>query len=195
MATAEKQTENIIQGTKKHIIEIARCLFSDYSYLGVSMNDIAKKLNITKAALYYHFTGKAEIYKKVLDEVSNELSASIAEALNEKTADRKLHKLIKNYLDFGLREKNLVKSLVLKLSPADSQIKRHIKQLRKRMIDLIRPLIEEVSEEKKIVSKIDSNLLASLLTGMMDGLILEYSFLDKKNSSDKTANQIIAVLF
>ena len=25
------------------------------------MNDITKKLNITKAALYYHFTGKEEV--------------------------------------------------------------------------------------------------------------------------------------
>jgi len=33
--------------------------------LGVSISDIAKKLNITKAALYYHF-GKAEIYEKSL---------------------------------------------------------------------------------------------------------------------------------
>ncbi len=118
-----KQQEDIIQGTKKHIIEAARGLFSEYSYLGVSMSDIAKKLNITKAALYYHFTGKTEIYKNVLDEVFSNLSLTVGIAFNEKTVDEKLRKLIKNYLDFGLKEKNLIKALLLKLSPADSQIK------------------------------------------------------------------------
>ncbi len=90
-----KQGEDIIQGTKKHIIEVARRLFSEYSYLGVSMSDIAKKLNITKAALYYHFTGKTEIYKRVLDKVFDDLSLSIDEALKETTIDKKFRKLIK----------------------------------------------------------------------------------------------------
>ena len=58
---------NVIQNTKENIINMARKLFSERTYLAVSMSDIANKLNITKAALYYHFTGKAEIYKKVLE--------------------------------------------------------------------------------------------------------------------------------
>ena len=195
METIKKPQENIIQDTKQYIIGTARSLFSEYSYLGVSMSDIAKKLNITKAALYYHFTGKAEIYTEVLDEVFDSLSLSISEAINEKTVDKKLHKLIRNYLDFGLKEKNLVKSLMLKLSPADPQIKNHITQLRERVIGLIQPVIEEVSASKKITRKVDSKLLTSLLAGMMDGLILEYSFLNKKIKSGKIADQIIAVLF
>lgn len=195
MEIIKKPQENIIQDTKQYIIGTARNLFSEYSYLGVSMGDIAKKLNITKAALYYHFTGKAEIYTEVLDEVFNSLNLSISEALNEKTVDKKLHKLIKNYLDFGLKEKNLVKSLMLKLSPADPQIKNHITQLRERVIGLIQPVIKEVSASKKITRKIDSQLITSLLTGMMDGLLLEYSFLNKKIDSEKVSDQIIAVLF
>jgi len=57
-------SEVIVQNTKKCIIDTARRFFSEYNYLAVSMSDIAKKLNITKAALYYHFTSKAEIYQK-----------------------------------------------------------------------------------------------------------------------------------
>ena len=195
MTTVEKQEEDIIQDTKKHIIETARRLFSEYSYLGVSMNDIAKKLNITKAALYYHFTGKAEIYIKVLDEVFDNLTLSITEALNEKTTDKKLRKLIKNYLDFGFKEKNLIKALMFKLSPGDSQIKKYIIQLREQTADLIQPLIKEMIANKKLTHKVESKLATSLLTGMMDGLLLEYSFLNKKVDSEKVSNQIIAMLF
>lgn len=184
-----------LQGTEKRILETARRLFSDYSYLGVSMSDIAKKLNITKAALYYHFTGKGEIYEKVLDRVFNSLCLSITEALNEKTAERKLEKLIKNYLDFGLREKNFIKALMLKLSPADPQIRRHIIQLREKATDLIQPLIEEMIVRKKLSQRVNSKLVTSLLTGMMDGLLLEYSFLNKKIDPEKVSSQIIKVLF
>ncbi|NCF75049.1 MAG: TetR family transcriptional regulator [Xanthomonadaceae bacterium] len=190
-----KQKEDVIKGTKKHIIQIARQLFSDYSYLGVSMSDIAKKLNITKAALYYHFTGKVEIYKKVLNEVFDNLILSIMDAYNKKTTDKKLHKLIKNYLDFGFKEKNLIKALMFKLSPTDSQIKKYIIQLREQVAGLIQPLIKEMIANKKLTHKVDSRLTTSLLTGMMDGLLLEYSFLNKKIDSKKVSDQIIAMLF
>jgi len=190
-----KQTGDVAQDTKKYIIDTARRLFSDYSYLGVSMSDIAKKLNITKAALYYHFTGKAEIYEKVLDDVFNDLSLSIAEASNEVTIDKKLHKLIKNYLDFGFKEKNLIKALMLKLSPADDQITKHIAQLRERVVSLIQPVIEEAFTSKKLTKKVDVRLLTSLLTSTIDGLLLEYSFLNKKINSAKMSDQIIALLF
>ncbi len=197
MTIIEKQQEqeDIIQNTKTRIIDVACQLFSEYSYLGVSMNDIAKKLNITKAALYYHFTGKSEIYKKVLNGVFNNLSLDIAKAFKEKTTNKKLHKLIKNYLDFGFKEKNLIKALMLKLSPDNLQIRTYIIQLRKEIKYLIQPIIKEMIVKKEITKKVDSHLLTSLLTGMMDGLLLEYSFLNKKIDSKKISNQIINILF
>jgi len=195
MKITKKEHEDTIQHTKEYIINTARGLISKYCYSGVSMNDIAKKLNITKAALYYHFINKAEIYKKVLDEAFNGLNAVIIEASKEKTADKKLHQLIKNYLSFGLKEKTLIKSLMLKLSPSDPQVKKHIIQLRKSVINLIQPIVKQVSVNRKSTQKIDPKLLTSLLTGMMDGLILEYSLQNVKIDLKKVSNQIITVLF
>jgi len=190
-----KKSEDIIQDTKKYITEAARQLFSEFSYLGVSMNSIAQKLNITKAALYYHFTGKKEIYEKVLDNVFNDLNLSIHQALKEDTIDKKLRKLIKNYLNFGLREKNFIRALMLKLPPTDNQIIKHIIKLREQVINLIQPVIEEAVTGKKLIKRVDIKLLTSLFVGMMDGLLLEYSLLNKNIDSEKVSNQIIAILF
>lgn len=159
------------------------------------MSDIAKKLNITKAALYYHFASKAEIYEKVLDNVFDDLSLTIAQASNEAKIDKKIHKLVKNYLDFGFKEKNLIKASVLKLSPSDHQITEKITQLRKRLTGLVQPIIEQVLANKKFTKKVDGKLLTSLLTSIMDGLLLKYSFLNKKMNSAKASEQIIAALF
>jgi AcrR family transcriptional regulator len=195
MKTTTKQSKDVIQDTKEYIINTARCLFSEFSYLGVSMNDIAKRLNITKAALYYHFASKKEIYREVLDDVFNDLNLIIFKALNAKTANEKLHQFIKGYLEFGFKEKNLIKALMLKLSSTDSQITKYIIQLREQVADLIQPVIKEVVLNKKSAKKADERLLASLLIGMMDGLLLEFSFLNKKIDSKKVSNQIIAILF
>jgi len=190
-----RKSEDIIQDTKEYIIDTARQLFSKFSYLGVSMNDIARRVNITKAALYYHFTGKKEIYEKVLDNVFDDLSLSITQALKEKTIDKKLHKLIKNYINFGLKEKNFIRALMLRL-PSSDRITKRITQSRERIINLIQPIIEEKTlASRKITKNIDAKLLTSLLIGMMDGLLLEYSFLNKKINLTKISEQIVAALF
>jgi AcrR family transcriptional regulator len=158
------------------------------------MRDIARKLNITKAALYYHFTGKEEIYKEVLDEVFSDLSSVIQGALVEATVNKKMHKLIESYLCFGLKEKNLIKAMMVKLSPDTSAIDGLVVELREKIANQIEPLIEEVFTHKKIIQKVDPRLLTLLLTGMMDGLLLEYSVLGGEINPRAMAGQITAVL-
>ncbi|MCD6599375.1 MAG: TetR/AcrR family transcriptional regulator [Dehalococcoidia bacterium] len=191
----ESKRRNTTQGTRDNIIAVARRLFSEYGYLGVSMSDIADKLNISKPALYYHFTGKMEIYEKVLDEVLAALKLSIAEAFNEKTSEKKLHRLIRDYLRFGFREKNLIKALTLKLSPPDRRIRKYIIQSREQIARSIQPLVEEVFANKNLARIVDSKLMTSLLTGMMDGLLLEQSFFNEKIDLEKVPSQIVSVLF
>jgi len=189
------EQQNVIHNTRQQIIKTARKLFSKYTYLGVSMSDIARKLHITKAALYYHFTGKAEIYKKVLDDAFNGFSLSIAEAAKEKTRSRKLYKLIKNYLDFGLKEGNLIDALVLKLSPSDPQIRKQIIQIKEQIVNLIQPIVEEAFANSKLKNKIDIEMVTLLLISTMNGLLLEYSMLKQKIDTEKISKQIITVLF
>jgi AcrR family transcriptional regulator len=194
METIAAQHKDAHNDTRQFVINTARCLFSEQSYLGVSMRDIARKLNITKAALYYHFTGKEEIYKEVLDEVFNDLSSVIQGALAESTLDKRMHRLIENYLSFGLKEKNLIKAMMVKLSPDTSAIDGFVVELREKVASQIEPLIEELSIHKKVIQKVDPRLLTLLLTGMMDGLLLEYSVLGSEINPRAMASQITAVL-
>ena len=187
--------KDIIGDTKKQIIDTAKQLFSKYSYLGVSMTDIAKSLNITKAALYYHFTGKIEIYKKVLDEVFSGLNKSLAKALEEKSAIKKLHTFIKNYLDFGFEEKIFIKALMFRLPFTDINVKKYITDLKEKNISLADSIIREITKKGKLKKKVNSKLLSFLLIEMMNALILEYSWAERKLNSEKITNQIISTLF
>ena len=53
--------------TKKRIPEAALELFSQNGYVGTSMSDIAKRLGITKPALYKHYAGKHEILERIVE--------------------------------------------------------------------------------------------------------------------------------
>ena len=179
---------NVIQNTKENIINMARKLFSERTYLAVSMSDIANKLNITKAALYYHFTGKAEIYKKVLEKVFNELEEEILKATSQvQNPKEKLRQLIIGYLKYGQKDKFLIKSLLLCISKIDLSLKNKVMELRDKLNLSIQQIFKEIFPNKDIKS------LVFLFTGMMNGLLLEQSLSDKINL-EEAVERVIAVL-
>ena len=55
------------KNTKEKILEEALKLFAQSGYMGTSMNDIASKLGVTKAALYKHY--KQEILDSIIEKM------------------------------------------------------------------------------------------------------------------------------
>jgi TetR/AcrR family transcriptional regulator, transcriptional repressor for nem operon len=53
--------------TKEYIIDQAYNLLLSRSYEAVSISDISSGMNLTKGALYHHFTNKEELFKAVID--------------------------------------------------------------------------------------------------------------------------------
>ena len=58
------------KNTKERILEEALKLFAQSGYKGTSMNDIAAKLGVTKAALYKHYTSKQEILDNIVERMN-----------------------------------------------------------------------------------------------------------------------------
>jgi AcrR family transcriptional regulator len=61
--------------TRARILDAARALFAERGYAGASMRDLAEALGMTKAALYYHFPGKADILLALVEPLLAELDA------------------------------------------------------------------------------------------------------------------------
>lgn len=59
------------KSTKERILEEALRLFAKNGYLGTSMNDIARQLGVTKAALYKHYTSKQEILDSIVNRMDS----------------------------------------------------------------------------------------------------------------------------
>ncbi|MGH3410615.1 MAG: TetR/AcrR family transcriptional regulator, partial [Streptosporangiaceae bacterium] len=55
-------------GTRERILAIAREQFARQGFTGTSIADIAGELGTTTAALYYHFSSKADILAALLEE-------------------------------------------------------------------------------------------------------------------------------
>lgn len=67
--------------TIKAILTAARVEFGSSGYKNSSIDKIASKANVTKGAIYHHFVSKEKLFEAVLFEVTNSLSATVAETL------------------------------------------------------------------------------------------------------------------
>jgi AcrR family transcriptional regulator len=74
--------------TRERILDVARALFAQQGYAGTSIRDIADRLGITKAALYYHFPGKADILLALCEPLLAELDALSERVEHEGVPDR-----------------------------------------------------------------------------------------------------------
>jgi AcrR family transcriptional regulator len=92
--------------TRERILAVASELFTDQGYEATSLREISARLDITKAALYYHFDSKDAIMRALLepfDVLIEELMARLEEAHDlESWCDGLLWVVgkITDYLDF-----------------------------------------------------------------------------------------------
>lgn len=177
--------------TRHRIIEAARALFSEKSWLGVTMGDIADRVGISKPALYHHFASKTELYGVVMDQVTEDLRSRIVKAARASAPAERLHRVVKEYLEFGMAEKNLVKALVASPSPDDCELRARIARSRTELEKCVQPIVQDVVAEHGLPPTTDSGLLVGLLFAMMNGLLLDSSFWDKKVDPGCVADQMI----
>jgi AcrR family transcriptional regulator len=64
-------------GTRRRIQEVALELFAERGYDQTSLREIADRLGVTKAALYYHFKTKEEILASTLEDYLSDVHAII----------------------------------------------------------------------------------------------------------------------
>jgi AcrR family transcriptional regulator len=62
---------------KERILEEATRLFTERGYHGMSMRDLAEACGVTKAALYYHFRDKNDLFLAILQGYLGETSAAV----------------------------------------------------------------------------------------------------------------------
>ena len=58
------------KNTKERILDEALRLFAQSGYIGTSMNDIADRMGVTKAALYKHYKSKQEILDSIVEKMN-----------------------------------------------------------------------------------------------------------------------------
>jgi TetR/AcrR family transcriptional repressor of nem operon len=66
-------------GTTSRILDVAEHMLQVRGYNGFSYGDVAGELGITRAALHYHFRGKAELGQALIERYAARFGAALAE--------------------------------------------------------------------------------------------------------------------
>lgn len=69
--------------TRERLKRVALELFSEKGYSGTSMREIAQRLGVTKAALYYHFPSKEDIVRTLISDYTDAIDGLVAWAAGD----------------------------------------------------------------------------------------------------------------
>lgn len=89
--------------TREMIMDAARDLFVEKGYQQVPMRQIARVLNYSHGAIYYHFKNKAELFYALVEVHFFMLDEKIEELIIQDIDDvEKLRQILLGYIEFGL---------------------------------------------------------------------------------------------
>ncbi|WP_130404275.1 TetR/AcrR family transcriptional regulator [Micromonospora violae] len=86
-------------GTRERIKAVALELFTEQGYEKTSLREIAERLNVTKAALYYHFKSKDDIVASFVEDRLERMDALVAWAESQPSTLATRRELISRYAD------------------------------------------------------------------------------------------------
>jgi TetR/AcrR family transcriptional repressor of nem operon len=99
MATAGNSTASESLGTAAQILDAAERLVQERGFNGFSYADVARQLELTKAALHYHFASKAELGDALIDRYAGRFFDALSAVDGNSNALEKLHAYAQLYAD------------------------------------------------------------------------------------------------
>lgn len=152
--------------TQDKIIKTAGRLFSQRGYFGVSMQDIANNLGITKAALYYHYKSKNELTETLLRNSLKELKEELKQAVSKsRILSDVLFNVIKTLLDFKIKHPEI--ALLNTLGRGIDKrmpILALVVEMRQELIKFIRELVGGIDFTRKLTYRTLFMIVSSIVS-------------------------------
>ncbi|GAA4903720.1 TetR family transcriptional regulator [Stackebrandtia albiflava] len=143
--------------TRERIQQVAMDLFTEQGYEQTSLREIAERLGVTKAALYYHFKTKEEIAASFFEGFGADVDALVAWS-EERTPNLEARReLVNRYADLLMRHHTLLRFMhqnppVLRKQDKESIFKQRMHRLHGFLVDPDAPLIERLRAHDAIMT-------------------------------------------
>jgi AcrR family transcriptional regulator len=85
--------------TRSRLRELALQLFAEQGYEQTSLREIAERLGVTKAALYYYFKSKEDIVRSLVEDYMAQIDELIAWGKDQPRSAETRAEIVRRYLD------------------------------------------------------------------------------------------------
>ncbi len=132
---------------------------------------LAKRLDVSEAALYRHFTGKAQMFEGLIDFIEGTLFALINKITSdEKSGLRQVEAVIGVMLGFAQKNRGMTRVLIGDaLVNEDEKLQQRINQLHERLEATVRQSLRFAVTQNEIVQDADLGAQANLCMGFVIG--------------------------
>ena len=158
---------------KESLLRVAVKVFNERGYDGTSMDDLSKRLGITKSAIYYHVSSKDELLQLAVDHALDGLFAAAGEAtaMEGRAIDRLEH-LVRASVAV-LADRLPFVTLLLRVR-GNTRVERAALARRREFDHLVSELVAQAEADGDIRPDIDPAIGARLLFGMVNSLVEWY---------------------
>jgi len=155
------------------LLAVAVKLFNERGYDGTSMEDLSRKLGITKSAIYHHVPSKQELLRLAVNRALDGLFAEAAkvDSADGRAVDR-LEQLVRGSV-VVLVERLPFVTLLLRVR-GNTKVERDALARRREFDHIVSELVGKAVAEGDLRSDIDPSTVARLLFGMVNSLIEWY---------------------
>ncbi len=158
---------------RESLLQVAVKVFNERGYDGTSMDDLSKKLGITKSAIYYHVSSKDELLQLAVDRALDGLFAAADEttAMSGRAVERLEH-LIRASVAVLVDRLPFV-TLLLRIR-GNTAVERRALARRRAFDHLVSELVAQAEAEGDIRPGTDPAVTGRLLFGMVNSLVEWY---------------------
>nr|WP_042183059.1 TetR/AcrR family transcriptional regulator [Kibdelosporangium sp. MJ126-NF4]CEL15330.1 Transcriptional regulator, TetR family [Kibdelosporangium sp. MJ126-NF4]CTQ95629.1 Transcriptional regulator, TetR family [Kibdelosporangium sp. MJ126-NF4] len=155
------------------LLAVAAKLFNERGYEATSMEELSRKLGITKSAIYYHVASKDELLRLAVGRALDGLFAVAEEAgkLDGPAIDR-LEFLVRGSIKVLIDRLPFV-TLLLRVR-GNTKVERAALTRRREFDHLVTELVKQAEAEGDVRPDIDPSVTARLLFGTVNSLIEWY---------------------
>lgn len=156
----------------KKIVAEASALFMDKGYSATTMDDIAARLGVTKAAIYQYYKSKVDLFAAVAEFQRQQLAGILERSFEGRTVMEGASVLFDSLLDHINRSREMY-SDVMAVAVHNETIRTILREDRYGDLTVIGQFIEVQKAKRLIHSSIDSQILAVTCDALINGLMFD----------------------
>jgi AcrR family transcriptional regulator len=193
----EERRKRERENRKYAILKAARKLFFDKGFRQVTVENIAKKAELSKGSIYLYFNSKEEIYSQILLNDIDKFHERVADILQHSSgASDALVRLTEIYVDFFLNDRELFRILMnFMLHNNDmnlpEDINDHLIKTTNRTISIIEQVFKFGIEKGEFPPEINLRMNRNAIWGLLNGIISLHLFTGKESKREEVIRSTI----